>query len=156
MHAAHRGFLLEGKGVEKDTERGLALLRKAAEAGNPIANFRVAVQFLAGEKPEKANLLTGYGHLLAAANGNLVEAQNELGLLYLSGKLGIADVPAGVAWLTRAAQGGNAQAQNNLATLYERGIGGVPKNLENAGQLYSLAANQGHGPATLRPRPPAQ
>jgi hypothetical protein len=51
--------------------------------------------------------------------------------------------------LTRAAQGGNAQAQNNLATLYSRGIGGVPKNLENAGQLYALAANQGHGPATL-------
>jgi TPR repeat protein len=25
----------------------------------------------------------------------------------------------------------------------------VPKNLENAGQLYSLAANQGHGAATL-------
>lgn len=142
-------FYLEGKGVEKDTERGLALLRRAAEAGNPVANFRVAAQYLAGEKPEKANLLTGYGHLLASANGNLVEAQNELGLLYLSGKLGSADSPAGVAWLTRAAQGGNAQAQNNLATLYERGIGGVPKNLENAGQLYALAANQGHGPATF-------
>ena len=56
---------------------------------------------------------------------------------------------AGVAWLTRAAQAGSAQAQNNLATLYERGIGGVPRNIENAGQLYSLAANQGHGPATL-------
>ena len=25
----------------------------------------------------------------------------------------------------------------------------MPKNIENAGQLYSLAANQGHGPATL-------
>ena len=142
-------FYLEGKGVDKDTERGLALLRKAAEAGNPVANLRVAVQFLAGEKPEKANLLTGYGYLVAAANGNLAEAQNELGLLYLSGKLATADIPAGVAWLTRAAQGGNAQAQNNLATLYERGVGGLPKNLDNAVQLYSLAANQGHGPATF-------
>ena len=142
-------FYLEGKGVEKDTERGNALLRKAAEAGNPVANFRVAAQLLAGEKPEKANLLVGYSHLLAAANGNLSEAQNELGLLYLSGKLGLADSPAGVAWLTRAAQGGNAQAQNNLAMLYERGLGGVTKNMENAGQLYALAANQGHGGATL-------
>ena len=142
-------FYLSGKGVEKDPERGQALLLKAAEAGNPVANFRVAAALLAGEKPEKANLLTGYGHLLAAANGNLPEAQNELGLLYLSGKLGTADTSAGVAWLTRAAQGGNAQAQNNLATLYARGIGGVTKNLDNAGQLYALAANQGHGPATL-------
>lgn len=142
-------FYLEGKGVEKDADRGMALLTKAAEAGNPVANFRVAAQSLSGEKPSKEQILTGYGHLLAAANGNLMEAQNELGLLYLSGKLGIADSPAGVAWLTRAAQGGNAQAQNNLATLYERGIGGVQKNIENAGQLYSLAANLGHGPATL-------
>jgi uncharacterized protein len=142
-------FYLEGKGVEKDVDRGMSLLRQAAEAGNPVANFRLAASILSAEKPEVAEVLTGYGHLLAAANGNLVEAQNELGLLYLSGKLGLADAPAAVAWLTRAAQAGNAQAQNNLATLYERGLGGVPRNIENAGQLYSLAANQGHGPATL-------
>ncbi len=139
-------FYIQGKGVEKDTARGLALLEKAAEAGNPVANFRLAVQALSVEKPD---LLIGYGHLLKAASGNLVEAQNELGLLYLSGKLAAADSAAGVAWLTRAAQGGYAQAQNNLATLYERGAAGLTQNLENAGQLYSLAANQGHGPATL-------
>ena len=51
--------------------------------------------------------------------------------------------------MTRAAQAGSAQAQNNLGTLYERGIAGLPANIENAGQLYSLAANQGHGGATL-------
>ena len=139
-------FYLEGKGVEVDTDRGLSLLAKAAEAGNPIASFRLAVQSLSGDKPD---LLTGYGHLLTAANGNLVEAQNELGLFYLSGKLAAADGAAGVAWLTRAAQNGYAQAQNNLATLYEKGVGGVPQNIENAGQLYALAANQGHGPATF-------
>lgn len=139
-------FYIQGKGTEKDAPRGLALLEKAAEAGNPAANFRLAVQALSVEKPD---LLNGYKHLLAAANGNMVEAQNELGLLYLSGKLAGADGAAGVAWLTRAAQGGYAQAQNNLATLYERGAAGVTQNMENAGQLYALAANQGHGPATL-------
>lgn len=138
-------FYIEGKGVEKDNTRGLALLQKAAEAGNPVASFRLAVQALSGEKPE---LLTGYGYLLAAANGNLVEAQNEMGLLYLSGKFAGTDTIAGIAWLTRAAKAGYAQAQNNLATLYERGAG-TEQSLENAGQLYALAANQGHGPATL-------
>lgn len=139
-------FYIEGKGVEKDLARGLVLLEKAAEAGIPVASFRLAVAALSGEKPD---LLAGYKYLLAAASGNLGEAQNELGLLYLSGKLAIADAPAGVAWLTRAAQGGFAQAQNNLATLYERGAAGLPQNLENAGQLYSLAANQGNAAATL-------
>lgn len=139
-------FYIQGKGTEKDTTRGLGLLEKAAEAGNPTANFRLAVQNLSTEKPE---MLLGYKYLLAAANGNLPEAQNELGLLYFSGKLGSADSAAGVAWLTRAAQGGYAQAQNNLATLYERGAAGLPQNIENAGQLYTLAANQGNGAATL-------
>ena len=139
-------FYLEGKGVDKDVTRGTALLQKAAEEGSAAASFRLAVQTLSPEKPD---LLLGYKYLVAAANGNLVEAQNELGLLYLSGKLAVADSSAGVAWLTRAAQGGYAQAQNNLATLYERGAAGINKNMENAGQLYSLAANQGHGPATL-------
>jgi TPR repeat protein len=139
-------FYIEGKGVEKDADRGLSILRQAAEAGSPIAHFSIAAHHLSAEKPD---LLAGYGHLVAAANGNLVEAQNELGLLYLSGKLGVADAPAGVSWLTRAAQNGNATAQNNLAAIYENGITGVPRNLENAGQLYTLAANQGHAPATL-------
>ncbi len=139
-------FYIDGKGTEKDVVRGMALLEQAAEAGSPAAHFRLAVAAMTGDTPD---LHTGYKHLLAAANGNLVEAQNELGLLYLSGKLAGADTAAGVAWLTRAAQNGYAQAQNNLATLYERGAAGIPQNLENAGQLYSLAANQGHGPATL-------
>jgi uncharacterized protein len=139
-------FYLEGKGTEKDSARGIALLEKAAEAGSAAASFRLAVLDLSSAEPD---LLKGYGHLIAAANGNLPEAQNELGLLYLSGKLAAADGPAGVAWLTKAAQGGYPQAQNNLATLYERGAAGVTRNLENAGQLYTLAANQGHGPATL-------
>lgn len=139
-------FYLQGKGVEKDVDRGMALLTKAAEAGNPFASFRIAVDSLSAEKPD---LLKGYSFLLSAANGNLAEAQNELGLLYLSGKLGVADMQAGVAWLTRAAQAGYAQAQNNLGAIYEKGVGGVPQNIENAGQLYTLAANQGNGPATF-------
>lgn len=139
-------FYMEGRGVEKDNDRGIAILKKAAEGGSPIAQFRMAVYHLSGEKPD---LVTGYPYLVAAATGNLAEAQNELGLFYLSGKLGSADAPAGVAWLTRAAQSGNAAAQNNLAALYERGAAGLTRSLDNAGQLYTLAANQGHAPATL-------
>ncbi len=139
-------FYMEGRGVEKDTARGIAILKKAAEGKSPIAQFRMAAYHLSGEKPD---LSAGYAYLVASATGNLVEAQNELGLFYLSGKLGAADAPAGVAWLTRAAQNGSAAAQNNLATLYEGGGAGLTRNLDNAGQLYTLAANQGHGPATL-------
>lgn len=139
-------FYIEGKGVEKDAARGIALLEKAAEAGNPMASMRLAESALGAEKPD---MLVGYKHLLSASNGNLVAAQHALGRLYLSGKLAVADVPAGIAWLTRAAQGGSAQAQYDLASIYVQGGTGVPQNLENAGQLFMLATNQGHAPSTL-------
>ncbi len=138
-------FYLEGIGTDKDVSRAMNLLENAARSGSPIAHFRLAAHKLSGDAPDAA---AGYGHLLSAANGGLIEAQNELGLLYLSGRLAVADVPAAVAWFTRAAQAGSPQAQNNLAALYEQGAG-VPQNFENAGQLYALAANQGHPAATL-------
>jgi TPR repeat protein len=142
-------FHLQGKGVEKNEAKGNELLRKAAESGHPIANLRIAANCFSGDEPTPEKKIAGYGHLLAAANANYGQAQNELGLLYLSGKLGATDAPAGVAWLTRAAQGGNPQAQNNLAALYETGLAGLAKDLDRAIQLYSMAANQGHGPATF-------
>jgi len=137
---------LAGRGVDKDADRGQAMMLKAAEKGSPVAQFRIAAQLLSGEKPE---LGAGYVRLLSAANGNLLEAQNELGLFYLSGKMGVADHAAGVAWLTRAAKSGNAAAQNNLGTLYEAGAGSLERDLQNALELYGLAAGQGHAPALL-------
>lgn len=139
-------FHMEGKGTEKDVERGLDILDQAAKAGSPLAHFRLAAHAFSAKEPD---LLRGYAHLVTAANSNLVEAQNELGLLYLSDRLQAADPTAGTAWLSRAARNGHPAAQHNLATLFENGLAGLDRNLENAGQLYSLAANQGHPAATL-------
>jgi TPR repeat protein len=138
-------FHLEGKGTDKDKGRGIELLENAAKANNPQAHLMLAAQIL-GE--EKADFTKGYTHLLSASNGGLALAQNELGLLYLSGKLGVADIPAAASWFTLAAKGGLASAQNNLAALYERGAG-VEQSFDKAGQLYSLAAQQESGSATL-------
>ena len=138
-------FHLEGKGTDKDKGRGVDLLEKAAKADNAQAHLMLAAQILGEEKPD---LGKGYAHLLAASNGGLALAQNELGLFYLSGKLGVADIPAAASWFTRAAQAGLASAQNNLAALFERGAG-VEQSFDKAGQLYSLAAQQGNGSATL-------
>lgn len=138
-------FHLEGKGgVEKSEEKGREGLAQAAEGGNPLAGLELASRISKDEKPD---LLSAYKYLLSSANAGLPVAQNELGLLYVSGNLGLSDPAAGVAWFTTAAKAGHAAAQNNLATLYERGMG-VPVDYNNAGQLYSLAANQGHAAAT--------
>lgn len=139
-------FYFQGRGTEKDESRGKALLIKAAEAGHPQAQFRIAMSLLSAEKPD---IGMAYAQLLSAANQNLTAAQNELGLFYLSGRLGVADPAAAVSWLTRAAKAGDAAAQNNLAALYEAGAAGLMVDYTNAGELYTLAANQGHVEATL-------
>jgi TPR repeat protein len=138
-------FHLEGRGgLEKSEEKGREWLAKAAEAGSAMAALEMASRISKDEKPD---LLGAYKYLVSASNAGLAIAQNELGLLYVSGNLGLSDPTAAVAWFTLAAKSGHAAAQNNLGTLYERGMG-VPVNYNNAGQLYSLAANQGHAAAT--------
>lgn len=138
-------FHLEGRGgLEKSEEKGREGLAQAAEAGSALAALEMASRIAKDEKPD---LLGAYKYLLSAANAGLPVAQNELGLLYVSGNLGLSDPAAGVAWFTTAAKAGFAAAQNNLGTLYERGMG-VAVDFNNAGQLYMLAANQGNAAAT--------
>lgn len=138
-------FQLEGRGgLEKSEEKGREGLAQAAEAGSAVAALEMASRLSKDEKPD---LLGAYKYLLSAANTGMPMAQNEIGLLYVSGNLGLSDPTAAVAWFTAAAKAGHAAAQNNLGTLYERGMG-VPVDYNNAGQLYSLAANQGHAAAT--------
>lgn len=139
------GYYIEGKGTAKDVPRGLQILQKAAEAGSAQAHLMLAANSLQGEKPD---ISSGYVHLVAAANAGLATAQNDLGLFYLTGKLGAADVSAAVSWFGRSAQSNFAAAQNNLAALHERGTG-VAQDYGKAAQLYALAAQQGHAAATL-------
>lgn len=139
-------FYLGGRGVKQDKTKAQSIFKEAAQKGSTEAQFELAMTLLSGENPDLAG---GYLNLLSAANGKLIPAQNELGLLYLSGKMGVADPAAAVVWLTRAAKAGNAAAQNNLATLYESGAAGLRRNLQNAHELYTLAADQGHTEATL-------
>ena len=138
-------YHISGKGTEKDIERGVAILETAAEGGSSQAHLMLAANALQAEKPNAAK---GYQHLVAAANGGMAAAQNELGLFYLSGGLGIADVSAAVSWFGRAAQSNYAASQNNLGALHEKGTG-VDQSFEKAAQLYAMAAQQGHAGATL-------
>lgn len=135
----------KGEGTKKDAEKATELLEKAAKAGSSQAHLELAAMILGEEKPD---LAAAYVHLLSAANQGLAFAQNELGIFYLSGKLGGEDLSAALSWFGRAAQANFAPAQNNLATLHERGAG-VPQNFETALKLYTLAAQQGHPDATL-------
>jgi TPR repeat protein len=139
-------FLIEGRGgEEKNPTEALGWFKKAGQAGNPLGHVRAAGMLLKSEN--NARLFDGYAHLVAAAEAGLTDVQNELGLLYLSGRLGIRDATAAAGWFSRASGGGFPQAANNLAALYEQGLG-VPRNVNQAGRLYTRAANAGHPQAT--------
>ena len=137
-------FYLTGKAVEKNEETGREWLVKAVAQGSGAAALELASRLSQDEKPDVQEI---YKYLLSASNTGIPAAQNELGLLYVSGNLGLSDPKAGAAWFTAAAKSAFAAAQSNLGTLYERGMGMEP-DYNNAGQLYSLAANQGHPAAT--------
>lgn len=82
---------MEGKGTKKNTEYAVELLEKSSKAGNAQAHLFLASAIMAEESPDIGK---AYGHLLTAANSGLPLAQNELGLFYLSGKMGVADISA--------------------------------------------------------------
>ncbi len=147
-------FYFEGKeGVKKDDAKGLEWLRKAAETKNPMAGYRYAAKLLKAPEPDKRSdaekveaARLAYDSLLNAANGGIVQAQNEMALFYLSGAMGVVDASAAAGWFQRAAQNGSLVAMNNLGALHERGYG-VAQNFSQAGQIYEAAARRGSAPA---------
>ncbi|MEP4078370.1 tetratricopeptide repeat protein [Haloferula sp.] len=139
-------FLLEGRGgQQKDPDEALVWFKKAAKSGLIIGHVHAASILLNGED---VNTVEGYTHLVAAAESGLVDVQNELGLLYLAGRLGIRDATAAAGWFRRSASGNFAPGAFNLATLHEQGVG-VPQDFDQAGRLYTLAANAGHANSTI-------
>jgi len=138
-------FHLEGRGgLPKSAEEALVWYKKAGEAGNAVGHVQAAAALLKGEGLQ---IVEGYAHLLAAAESGPADVQNELGLFYLSGRLGLRDASAAAAWFSRSASAGYPQSAYNLGALYEQGVG-VPKSFAQAGKHYVQAANAGHPQAT--------
>jgi len=121
--------------------RDFSRLLKKAEAGNPDAQFQIALAYESGvevgQDPDEA----ARWYRQAADHGNPA-AQNNLGSFYLRG-LGIKQSDRDAAnWFTRAAVEGFPAAQNNLGLMYARGRG-VPQNNHNGSRLVP----QGSGSA---------
>ena len=138
-------FFTDGRGgQDKNPAAALAWLKKAGEAGNALGHYQAAAILL---NREEFQIREGFAHLVAAAEAGLPDVQNEVGLFYLSERLGPRDPTAAAGWFGRAAAGGSPKGAFNLGLLYEQGIG-VPRNPGEAGRLYTQAANAGHPQAT--------
>lgn len=134
-------FYLEGRtGEKQDLEEALAWFQKAGAAGQVLGHVQAAKILLNGTG---LHIVEGYNHLVVAAESGLVDMQNELGVLYLSGRLGVQDATAALSWFRRSAKGKFPAGAYNLASLLEQGIG-APQNIDQAGKLYTFATNAGH------------
>jgi len=140
----------DGVSVPRDVVRAKQWLSKAAAQGHIKA--KVALQDIirseagaaaSAEKTFKSSeTLPVYR---AAMNGD-VNAQYELGLMYMRGDAVLKDFTRGVEWLRRAAEQDHVGAQLQLADMYLRGVE-LQHDVAEAFQWYMRAARRGDAQA---------
>jgi TPR repeat protein len=116
--------------------------REAAEAGDPRAQFALAIMYDTGDGvPHNWPLAVKW--FTRAAEGGYAVAQAKLGLMYLFGWAVPRDPVEAAKWYALAAEQGYAPAQARLASLYQTGTG-VPKDPAFAYFWASRAAARGN------------
>ena len=123
-------------------------LKKAAEGGNAVAQFRLASLYEHGDgvTTDLASARRWYEQSAKQGNRN---AMHNLAVFHSSGAAGDRDLQQAAYWFAEAASLDVTDAQFNLAFLYEHGYG-LTKNLVEAGKWYSIAAKSGDKEAKKR------
>lgn len=133
--------------AQSDAE-GLVLLTRTAEAGYPMAQYRLAKLYEAGESVEMSPALALQWTERAAVNGN-VRAMHDLGFYHARGDAAALDEAAAFRWFRQASEFGLADSQYNLGILYQQGRG-VTADMGEALFWFTLAADQGDAAAQER------
>jgi localization factor PodJL len=109
-------------------------LERAAAAGDPIAQYDLALQRLSASRTREAvNLLR------SAAEKNLAMAQYRLAKLYERGEGIGRNLDQARLWTERAAAGGNRRAMHDLGVFYAQGTG-AQADEQAASQWFRRAA----------------
>jgi localization factor PodJL len=124
------------------------LLTRTAEAGLPLAQYRLAKLYESGDGVELDPMRVLQWTERAAASGN-VRAMHDLGFYYARGDAATLDETAAFRWFRQAAEFGLADSQYNLGILYQQGRG-VSADMAEALFWFTLAADQGDGAAQQR------
>ena len=114
---------------ETTEQKALEETRKAAESGNPEAQFQLGNTYYLG-KGGKADTEKAKLWFEKAAQQNHVEAQANLGVLLYMGATQEKDIANAVEWFQKAALQGHAGARKHLGILYDTGQG-VPPEIQS-------------------------
>ncbi len=135
--------LMQGKDVAQDKERGIEMMRRAADAGHPVAMFNYA-NHIVDIRPTSAGYRQALPYFEGAAEQGLGDAFYALSLIYSDGLAdGIQNPELGRKWLIRAARTGIDTAQLDLALDLIRGENG-PKDEKAAYAWFRIAATSGN------------
>lgn len=122
-----------GIGGAKDEKAAFELFRKAAEAGDPLAAYKLGDYYARPDNgfviPDKAEALK---LKTVAAEAGYALAQHDVARLYFEA----GDLDTALEWLLRAAQQGNPEALRALASLYNSDA--MPKDAARTYAYYSL------------------
>lgn len=131
-----------------DYKTALAEFSALAEAGNPNAQFSLAVLYLSGRGVKRDVAKAIELHREAARQG-LVAAEHGLGVFYYQGMGVKQDYAEALKWFGRAASKGFAESEFNLGVMYFNAEG-VPRDEIEVVKWISLAAARKFAPAQYR------
>ncbi len=130
------------------TQDGVTMLRRAADRGFPMAQYRLAKLYERGEGVHTDLAVARQWTERAAGAGNR-RAMHDLGVYFARGEGAPLDEAAAFRWFRQAAELGVADSQYNLGVLYQQGRG-VNASASEALFWFLVAARQGDQDAGAR------
>ena len=133
--------MMFGKGVPKDVSTGLAYLTKAAEMGNPWAQYELAL-FHMLDKIEGGSKVQGFALMKQSAEAGVPPAMRLLSTYHAQGQGTRVDGREALAWARKAGEAGEVVATGYAGSLLLRGAV-LPKNEKEGRRLIEAAARAG-------------
>lgn len=125
-----------------DESATFATLANAAEAGNAIAQYKLADAYFDDTEVEKGLPKAFFWYAKAAEQGNR-DAQYQLGRMYRYGYGTIIDAARALSWYRQAADQGLPVAMNDIGVMYADGSAGAV-DLVTAAHWFTLGAKAGN------------
>ena len=139
--------LLEGNGVDKDLQSGLAWLKAATLNGDIEAAYETALIYEYSRHGVEVDIILAAQWFLGASSAGHVESMAEYAMcLELGCGVEQSDDEA-LDWYTKAAQSGHSSSNYSVGEMFEEARGGLPQSDSEACLWYYKAALMGEDDA---------
>ena len=142
-------MVAEGLGVKKDLRIAADLFERAAQSGNPAAQYNLAAHLSERQRPRPWTRPKPPNGCRRPPSGGNPQAQYDLGAFYQFGRGVPIDKAKAAEWTGRAADAGLPEAQVDYGVMLFKGQG-VAVDEASAAKLFRLAAEQGNPVAQNR------